>query len=140
MLGARARKQLLCRSGSGWGRLTFRLGFAFRSAAGIGLRFGFGFALGFALGVGLGVRFAIAGGRGRFSVAAVIGDVESRALELERRNRDQPLQFAAAILVNGEYSVREFLPDLESFTTQVTSVIVKWHSVFLLNPRNLLLL
>ena len=42
-------------------------------------------------------------------------------------------QLSAAAFVNRQDFVREFLPDLENFTTLVTPIIVKWHILFLLN-------
>src|ERR1019366_4887097 len=94
---------------------------------GVTFAFGLAFALGFGVGIGLRLRFSIRAGGRLLAVAAVIGDVPAGSLELQRRKRDQPFQLAAAALVHRQDRISEFLPDLESFTTVVTSIIVKWH-------------
>ena len=114
-------------------RLALGLGFGLLSdlALRFALRLDFALALALrsAVGIGFGLRFPIGACGRRLAVAAVIGHVPTRSLELNRRQRNQPFQLSAASFVDRQDRIREFLPDLKSLTTLVTPIIVKWHGL-----------
>src|ERR1019366_5713932 len=121
-LGALARNCVFAERLLGTGRRG-------RLALGLGFGLALRLALRFAVGIGFRLRFPIRAGGRLLAVAAVIGDVPAGSLELQRRKRNQPFQFPAAGIVDRQDRIREFLSDLEGFTTLVTSIIVKWHSL-----------
>ena len=84
----------------------------------------------FALGFGLRFRFRVrAVGRTRLAAAAVVGDVETRALELQCRRENDSFHLAAAPFVHRQRRLGKLLPQLEGLTTSVATVFVKRHTL-----------
>ena len=65
--------------------------------------------------------------RRRIPALAVIGHVPAGTFELQGRHRNQSFQLTAALVMHFQGFVGKPLANLESLTTPVTLVIVKWH-------------
>lgn len=66
---------------------------------------------------------------GRAPRPAIVGQVETRTFELDRRGADQLLQSSAATRADRERSVVESLDDLSLLAAFLALVFVQWHDV-----------